>query len=391
MIYSFLKEWRNIAGLLLFLTLLILNIAVAFKGDSIITNGPRNLPPEPKFLQQITYDTELNESVYDRWGSGFSTVQSISDNTETQFVINLPDVRAVTGRLYTYKPELINIIEQYTIEVLDAPAGVYIKDNTVFWEPEKQQTGEHILELLLELPEHDSDKALSYSVTVTEERFILGTDERGRSLTGLLIAGSKWTLLPGLIALLITLPGGLLLGGLSGFYTGYAAHLLEYMNRLLEMIPALLLIFLMAVITEFNIYWTMVGVGLVLLPGFAESIKSNVSNFRKSQFAESSKELGLKDSQILWKEIIWTNCKIEIFSYIPVVFAFSIMVEVTLSYLGIGVQIPETSWGLVLNSGRAALFDGNYWITLFPGITVVVVIMGAYLFSDGIKKSLRIS
>lgn len=389
--YSFFKEWRNIAGLLLFLTLLVLNVAIMFQGDSIITNGPRNLPPKPTFLQQITYDTELREAVYDRWGSGFSTVQNISDEADMQMVMNLPNVRAVTGHLYTFKPELANAIEQYNIEVLNAPEGVLIKENEVFWEPEKNQAGEHILELLLELPEHDEDKTLSYSVTVTEERFILGTDERGRSLTGLLVAGSKWALLPGLVALLISIPGGLLLGGLSGFYSGYAAHILEYMNRLLEMIPALLLIFLMAVITEFNIYWTMVGVGLVLLPGFAESIKTSVSNFRKSQFAESSKELGLKDSQILWKEIIWTNCKIEIFSYIPVVFAFSIMIEVTLSYLGIGVQIPDTSWGLVLNSGRAALFDGNYWTTLFPAITVVVVIMGAYLFSDGIKKSLRIS
>ncbi|AXI99950.1 ABC-type dipeptide/oligopeptide/nickel transport system, permease component [Cyclonatronum proteinivorum] len=379
------EYWRIGIGGAIVLILLVSNIIVLLSGDDFIRSGERNLPPKSLLLQRVTMQFPLHEEVYDPWGM---LIMSDEDAEDEIFVRNRPNVRATIGQAYTFRPKLKNGAKAEQLEAGRVPAGASVEEGRFVWKPDSLQAGRHEIELRITIRHMDESttKMVTFPVYVSSEAFFLGTDERGRSMVHLLISGTKWLVLPGLIALLIALPVGLLLGALSGFYTGMASKILQGLNLLLETVPALLLIFLAAVISGFNIYSTMIAAGLVLMPAFAESIRAVVQRFREIQFVESAVELGLSPKVVLWREIIWVNCKGLIFPYIPYVFAFAVMVEVTLSYLGIGVQIPETSWGLVLNSGRAALLDGMYWVTLFPGLAIVLTIFGFYVLGDGIAR-----
>lgn len=384
------NQWRIFSGLAVIAFLLVSNIIVLTAGDDFILTGERNLPPKPFLLQLITYQSQLAEEIYDPWG--MLMLDGEGPDETHRLVQNRPNARASVSAAYYFKPSLRSPYETVSIEAGRIPAGGRVTEGYFQWTPDSLQTGKHQVELLLTVQQNDEEliKSVSFPVYVSANTFFLGTDERGRSVVHLLIAGTQWLVLPGLLALLVALPGGLLLGALSGFYTGWASKLLKAFNLLLETVPALLLIFLAAVISGFNIYWTMIAAGFVLLPAFAESIRSVVSAFKENQFVESALELGMTKKTVLWREIILTNCKALIFSYIPYVFAFAVMVEVTLSYLGIGVQIPETSWGLVLNSGRSVLLDGMYWVTLFPGLAIVLTIFGFYALADGISRKYQL-
>lgn len=217
----------------------------------------------------------------------------------------------------------------------------------------------------------------------------MGTDNRGRSLHTLIIAGARWSLIPGLIACVVGVLGGMIMGGLSGYYDNFITKTLVGFGIVIESVPALILIFLAAVISRFNIYIIMCAVGLVVLPSVLNNIRSTVKSFIESEFVESSKEIGFSNSIILWRDIIWNNCKPSLINNIAACMAFAVIIEVTLSYLQIGIQSPSISWGSLLYEGKSRLLAGEYWMVFFPSTMIVLTLLAFFYTGETLSKKVN--
>ena len=220
---------------------------------------------------------------------------------------------------------------------------------------------------------------------------------RGLTLIELLLAmalvlGTRWTVGPGLIAVSVSLLLGLLLGGLAGYYEGRVDAALGYITHLSEAFPALVLLFLAAVIFHYDQYGlapVMVVLGIVLAPGVAREVKAKVKTLKAQQFIEASQELGLSDAHILWKDIVWYNARSLLLSRAFYGFALAIALEVTLSYLRLGIQEPGGSWGIMIFSGRDLLNSHGYWLLFFPAVATVLAMAGYFLLGNGLVQMLR--
>jgi ABC-type dipeptide/oligopeptide/nickel transport system permease subunit len=354
-------------------------------------------PPHWRFLQRLLYqpsDTKTGPVTASDDGFNFDPFtngSALPDTSPSQFtIISLPAYTAVASEFYRYQVEVSESPANLKFQLRNAPPGMQIDNESgaVQWTPSTDQVGKHRVEIVAFDGQHRSVMQ-EYSVYVAKRSHPFGTDARGRNLIAALALGSQWTLLPGLIAVAVATIFGTILGGLGGYHGGRIDSVLSYISGLWEAFPALVLIFLAAAIFHFNIYPVMAVVGLVRSPIVAKAIKGKVLSLKAQQFVEATKELGLSDHQILWKEIIWHNARPLLLTQISYGFAFAILVEVTLSYLNFGVQIPLVSWGNMLSEGRTRLYD-ELWLFFFPVVAIVLTVIGFYLLGDGVNRVYKI-
>lgn len=370
------------SGISIILMLAIMNVFAYTDNIDLSNSEIRNSPPSIKIFQRLLYKVDFQEeAVHDIFAD-------ISETDEKILLFsNRPNFTAVTGSKFIYRPVGMHLKSNVNYNVDNAPPGFIFNGKYYEWTPESNQAGIHNITLT---GEYDSGRVIrdvNFILYVDNRNNYLGTDNRGRNVLALLIAGSKWALLPGIVASIIAVFGGMVLGAISGYFNNWLTRVLESISTIIESIPALFLIFLAAVISEFNIYSIMIAVGLVVLPSVMNNIKTIVNNFVQNEFVESSKEIGFSNSTILWRDIIWSNCRPTLINHIAACLAFSIVIEVTLGYLGIGIQPPDISWGSLLNEGKSRLLNGNYWLIFFPSIMIVITLFGFFNTGEILSKT----
>jgi len=375
-------------GVTILSILIYLNIFSHLNGENLIKQGPGGLPPQISLFQDLLYTPQVSQYLIetDEWASGWgdSEIRSQLDRDDILLLKNTPLITQQIGKTYSFRPEIgLQDYNEFTLN--EAPEGMSVQDGEITWIPDENQVGENNIALRLSDSDGLEYEAV-YSVIVTEEFFPLGTNRRGQSLSGLIVAGSKWTIVPGLIAASIAIFIGGFMGAVSAYHKDQLDSVLSYIADTTESVPALIIVFLIAAATQFNVYYIMIGVGIVLLPSVQNIIRSNTLQFVENQFVESSSEIGFKDRIILWREIIWYNCKSDLISLATYCFAFSILIEVTISYLGLGVQIPDISWGVLLAEGRSSLLREEYWMTVFPALAITASILGFIFLGAGLKQ-----
>jgi peptide/nickel transport system permease protein len=152
------------------------------------------------------------------------------------------------------------------------------------------------------------------------------------------------------------------------------------------------LLFLAAVIFRYNIFWIMAVVGVIWFPRVANAVKARVRSLKERQFVEASRELGLRDWEILWRDIVWLNARPQLLLQASYGFVFAIIVEVTLSYLRLGIQVPTVSWGNLLYEGKNQMVVHDaYWPVVLPAVAIIVSISAFYLIADGISRLYEVS
>ncbi len=261
-------------------------------------------------------------------------------------------------------------------ELRSGPPGMEISAETgrIEWVPaDESLRGVHQVEAVHQLP-GSLEVLIRYRLSVSGRFHPLGTNARGEDVLRMLVSSARWMIFPGLLGILVAVGLGSLMGALAGFYDVGVGRASRTTLEVIESIPGLLLILVVSVATNFNLVWIMVGVGVALLPAVAAEVTTTVRGFRKRAFVESSRELGLTDSQILWREILWLNTRPILARFVWYGLGFVVLMEVTLSYLGMGVQPVNYSWGTMLIEGRERLNYGEYWQLLFPAVTVVAVL-----------------
>lgn len=362
--------------------LLALGILVAWSVAGFLISTPRDsnldtvAPPVPGILQRNLVSSASWYQAYparravgsifdDVFSSECDIDSSLMDDDSASLLSSIvapPSLVASVGHSYIYDTGL----EWDEACIVSAPEGVTIEDGILRWTPLSKDLDYASQEKNFKIGYFKGDSAgvvQEYRVKVTSESFLLGTDLRGRPISDLIIRAGRWIVLPGLVAVLGIILFGLFPGVMAGYRGGQLDGIVTSVAQVSESVPIIIVLVVVSIVTGKNIYATMFVVGLIMAPGAARDIKARVRSLKENQFIESARELGLSEKRVIWNEVVWYNCMDVITKHVFSVLLFSVVVEITLSYLKVGLAESETSLGGLIFDGRALAFNqGAYWL-----------------------------
>lgn len=230
------------------------------------------------------------------------------------------------------------------------------------------------------------DQNLRQALLAPSSEHPLGTDEFGRDLLSRIIHGSRISLKVGITTTAVSALLGITLGALAGYYGGWIDYIVQGMVDVSWAFPTVLMaIFLIAVLGP-SLVSLMFAVGLVYWGAFARVVRGQVLSLREWEFVTAAHAIGARDSRIILRHII-PNILSPVIVMATLLMGDAILIESTLSFLGMGAQPPTPSWGSILASGRAYLRLAP-WVTTFPGIAIMLTVVGFNLFGDGLRDAL---
>jgi peptide/nickel transport system permease protein len=214
----------------------------------------------------------------------------------------------------------------------------------------------------------------------------MGTDEIGRDTMARIIHGAQVSLQVGAISVSIAFVGGVVFGMLAGYYKGILDSLLMRIVDIMFSLPGIVLAIVIAGLLGPNRRNAMIAIGIVILPAFARVVRGAVLEVMGYPYTESARALGAGGWRIMWRHVI-PNITAPLFVLITVYLSVAILAEAALSFLGLGTQPPEASWGGMLSTARAYI-DITPWLSIFPGAAIAVVVLGFNLLGDGLRDIL---
>jgi peptide/nickel transport system permease protein len=228
---------------------------------------------------------------------------------------------------------------------------------------------------------------------------LMGTDQSGRDILSRVIWGSRASLEVGILAVTIGLIGGVSLGTVAGYYSGRIIEqvIMRSMDALFS-IP--MLVWAIAVVgivgvgpIEFgpvsfpNETKVILLVGILYVPAIARVTYSAVLVEAKADYVLARRVQGATDFEIMLSEVL-RNCWSPVIVQATLFVAIGIIVEASLSFVGLGVQPPKPSWGTMLADAREYVFSGEWWLPVFPGLAISIAVVGFNLLGDALRDSL---
>jgi peptide/nickel transport system permease protein len=214
----------------------------------------------------------------------------------------------------------------------------------------------------------------------------MGTDEIGRDTLARIIHGSQVSLYVGAISVSIAFVGGVVFGMLAGYYRGVVDSVLMRIVDMMFSLPGIVLAIVIAGLLGPNRRNAMIAIGIVILPAFARVVRGSVLEVMGYPYTESARALGAGGGRIMARHVI-PNIVTPLLVLITVYLSVAILAEAALSFLGLGTQPPEASWGGMLSTGRAYI-DLTPWLSIFPGAAIMIVVLGFNLLGDGLRDIL---
>ncbi|MCO6450775.1 MAG: ABC transporter permease [Caldilineales bacterium] len=211
-----------------------------------------------------------------------------------------------------------------------------------------------------------------------------GTDEIGRDVLSRTIYGFRFSLTMGFIVLIMVVPVGVLLGLVAGYRQGTRTD--TFIMRITDIflaVPPLILALAIASVLEPNLTNSMIAVSLMWWPWYTRLVYGQASALRNEYFVSSAEVTGASTSHILFREIL-PNTLSPIFTKISLDMGWVIIIGASLSFVGLGVQPPKPGLGTMVASGAKFLPD-QWWISLFPALAIVVLVLGFNLLGDGLR------
>jgi peptide/nickel transport system permease protein/oligopeptide transport system permease protein len=217
--------------------------------------------------------------------------------------------------------------------------------------------------------------------------FVLGTDKFGRDILSRIIYGAQISLIVGVVAEIIALVIGVLFGALAGYFGGRLDSILMRITDTFFAFPSLLLaIAILAVFERPGLFTVFIALGIVGWTGVARVVRGQVLSVKEEDFIEAARAMGASDARIILKHIL-PNSLAPIIVVGTLGVAGNILSEAGLSFLGLGVQPPTPSWGIMLAEGRN-LIQTAPWICIFPGLAILFTVLGFNLLGDGLRDAL---
>jgi peptide/nickel transport system permease protein len=222
-------------------------------------------------------------------------------------------------------------------------------------------------------------------------KHLLGTDQLGRDMLSRVIYGSRVSLTVGLSSVVLAVFIGLPLGLIAGFYGRlYDTLVMRAMDVILSFPVILLAIIIMVMFTPTDGFWGIVkvtmAVAIVRIPIYARLVRGSVLSIKEKEYIEACHALGQRDVKVLLKHIL-PNCLAPLIVAGTLSVATAIIVEASLSFLGVGIQPPTPSWGWDLKANVAWIQD-NAWLSLAPGFAIFITVLSFNLFGDGLRDAL---
>jgi peptide/nickel transport system permease protein len=214
----------------------------------------------------------------------------------------------------------------------------------------------------------------------------LGTDEVGRDVLSRAIFAARISMQVALIAASVGLVFGTLIGVAAAYFGGLVDLVLMRLMELLFSFPAILLAVVLMASLGTSIMNAMIAIGIVFIPGFARLARAATEVVLREQYVESARAVGMSHGRIIFREIL-PNIVAPLLVEAAVAFSYAILLESALSFLGLGAQPPEPSWGNMLNTGRGFMAQAP-WLSIVPGMAIFLTVLGFNLIGDGLRDLL---
>lgn len=224
---------------------------------------------------------------------------------------------------------------------------------------------------------------------IIKRTYYLGTDKFGRDILSRLIVGVRVSLSVGFIAVLISLTIGILLGSLAGYFRGWVDDVIMWLINVIWSIPTLLLVFAITLALGKGFWQVFIAVGLTMWVNVARLVRGQVLAVRELEYVEAAKALGFSHNRIMFLHIL-PNILGPVMVIAASNFASAIVIEAGLSFLGVGVQPPQPSWGLMIKENYNFIITNNPMLALAPGIAIMLLVLAFNLLGNGLRDALNV-
>lgn len=211
----------------------------------------------------------------------------------------------------------------------------------------------------------------------------LGTDELGRDVLSRAIYAARISMQVALVAVAVGLVSGTLIGMTAAYFGGLVDMILMRVMDLLFSFPAILLAVVLMASLGTSVLNAMIAIGIVFVPGFSRLARASTQGVLRQHYVEAARTMGMSDRRILFREIL-PNILAPLLVEAAVAFAYAVLLESALSFLGLGAQPPDPSWGNMLSTGRGFMAQAP-WLSLVPGMAMFVCVLGFNLLGDGLR------
>jgi len=230
-------------------------------------------------------------------------------------------------------------------------------------------------------------RAQSYRIKT--ENFWLGTDRYGRDILSRLLIGVRVSLAVGLVTVILSLTVGVLLGALAGYFRGRVDEIILWFVNVIWSIPTLLLVFAIMLLLGKGFWQVFIAIGLTLWVNVARIVRGQVLAVREREYVEAARALGYSHSRILFRHIL-PNVMGPVWVVAASNFASAIVIEAGLSFLGVGVQPPQPSWGLMIKENYNFIITHNPMLALAPGFAIMLLVLAFNLLGNALRDLLNV-
>ncbi|MFJ2028668.1 ABC transporter permease [Streptosporangium sp. NPDC087985] len=215
---------------------------------------------------------------------------------------------------------------------------------------------------------------------------LLGTDDLGRDVLSRLLFGARVSLMAAVQATLIAVLVGLPFGLIAGYFGGLTDRVISFVNDGVMSMPGLLLAVAIVGMLGPGLRNAMIAIGIVFAPRILRIVRGSVMEVKRETYIEASRSLGTSDSRIIRTHVL-PNVRSPLIVELSLLTSRAMLVEASLSFLGMGAQYPEASWGAMV--GRAFTYvDRAPYLIVFPGIAIAVVVLAINVVGDALRDSL---
>lgn len=217
------------------------------------------------------------------------------------------------------------------------------------------------------------------------KRHWLGTDKLGRDVMAGIVHGSRISLSVGFVAVGIAVVIGIILGALAGFFGSWVDLIISRLFEIMLAVPMFFLLITIAALLPPSIFLTMAIIGLTGWVGIARFTRNEFLKIRSLDYVTAALALGVSSRKVMFRHIL-PNALAPILVSVVLGIAGAILLESSLSFLGIGVPADTVTWGSILNEARSNTFA--WWLAIFPGAAIFITVLGYYLVGEGLREAL---
>lgn len=231
-----------------------------------------------------------------------------------------------------------------------------------------------------------NDQLLSDRLLSPSSKHWFGTDDLGRDIFSRILYGARLSLIVGFSSVILSVIAGSFLGIIAGFYGRWVDTVISRLFDIMLAFPSILLAIAVVSILGPSLQNALIAIAIINVPTFGRLIRSRVLTIKEEEYILAAKAIGMKNSRILWKHIL-PNSMTPVIVQGTLAIATAIIEAAALGFLGLGAQAPQAEWGKMLSDARI-FFINAPWAMIFPGLAIMLTVIGFNLMGDGLRDAL---